>query len=168
MMKFMIFILMTMTLNAFADEYFLGYGLGMFNSADHSPAQVKTLNLGCRSYFAPGFYTSYKGGFWIDNSPVSDRNGSIYASLGLGMKVEIQYIEMRAGWGLGAISSKDSYLGGNFPQFNGEIYFGFRDFTGHGIGLQYEHISSAGIVMPNKGRDFLLLQLSMKLPLFGD
>lgn len=161
-------LILVFSTNILADEYFLSYGLGVINSADYYPAQTKVANIGYRSYFLPGFYWNYKAGFWVDNSPVSNRSGSIYGSVGLGMKVQIEYVEARAGWGLAAISSPDSYLGGRFPQFNGEVYLGLRDVVGHGIGIQYEHISSSGIVMPNNGRDFLLLQLSMKLPILGD
>lgn len=168
MKRLLIALTLLISSTSLCDEYFLGYGLGVFGSADYSPAQVKTINLGYRSYFFPGFYLSYKAGFWADNSPEIDRKNSFYGSIGAGMKVNVRPMEFRAGWGLAVISNTDSYLGGIFPQFNGELYAGFRDETGHGIGLDYEHISSSGLVMPNRGRDFLLLQLSLKTNIFEE
>jgi hypothetical protein len=53
-------------------------------------------------------------------------------------------------------------LGGAFPQFHGELYGGLRDSQGNGIGIKYNHFSSAGLVTPNQGRDFVLLELSVK------
>lgn len=140
-----------------ADETFLGYGLGAFNSND-----TKVLNLGYREDIWEGIYWQYKGGFWIDTSGGPGRSGSIYLSSGPGLMIDLNPIEIRNGIGLAMITNPDSYLGGPFPQFNEELYIGVRDKKGNGIGIQYEHISSAGIWQPNMGRDFLMIQLSQR------
>lgn len=147
---------------AMADEAFLGYGLGVFNSAKQSSGEVKAFQLGYRDDLIDGFYWQYKLGFWGDGSGDKGRSSSGYASTGPGFRVDLNPIEIRTGWGIAAITSPDSYLGGRFPQFNGELYMGVRDKHGNGIGFQYEHISSAGLVTPNQGRDLVILQMSQR------
>lgn len=145
-----------------ADEVFLGYGVGVFGDAKYYTGQNKYLELGYRSVVWEGIYWQFKGGCWGEASPDKSRTSSAWLSSGPGLEVDLSPIEIRSGWGLAAISSPDSQLGGHFPQFNGEMYIGLRDKRGDAIGLQYEHISSAGIINPNLGRDFVTLQLSQK------
>lgn len=159
----LIFISLVLVSHTYADDAFGSFGVGVANSAKNSKGETKVGNLGYREYVAEGIYLQYKGGFYGDGSGDPSRSSSFYASFGPGMLVDLRPVEMRAGYGLAAISAPDSYLGGRFPQFQGEAYFGFRDPKGNGIGLQYEHISSAGFVTPNMGRDFLVLQLSHRL-----
>jgi hypothetical protein len=145
-----------------ADEGFLGYGLGILHDADHSFSQNKYAEVGYREEIWYGIYWQNKLGYWGENSPDTSRKASFWGSSGLGLKVDLSPVEFRSGWGLAAITRPDSQLGGAFPQFNGEFYVGVRDKHDNGIGLQYEHISSAGIWKPNEGRDFITLQLSQK------
>ncbi len=150
-------------------EVSFGLGLGIFKSADTFVDQVKIINFEYRKFFMPGFYWSLRAGFWNDQSSGENRNPSGYFSGSAGIKVNTQPIVARCGLGVSAITSPDSYLGGRFPMFNLELFLGLEDGYGNGIGLKYEHISSAGLVMPNLGRDFLLVQLNTNLSLFeGD
>jgi hypothetical protein len=144
-----------------ADEGFMSFGIGVFNSAKKSRGETKVFNMGYRPDLIDGIYWQHKIGFWGDGAH-DGRKSSLYVSTGPGLKVDLAPVEIRAGYGIGAISTPDAYLGGHIPQFQGELYIGLRDRRGNGIGLQYEHISSAGLVMPNKGRDFLVIQLSQK------
>ena len=145
-----------------AEEAFVGYGLGVFHSAEKSPVETKILQVGYRVDLLDGFYWQARAGYWNDSSHELDRKSSGYASTGFGFLIDLKPMEFRSGWGIGGVTTTDGFLGGYFPQFNGELYVGARDKNGHGIGLQYEHISSAGIVTPNQGRDFVTLQLSTK------
>ena len=162
MFKKILLIFLFLTSISSGEELGLGYGIGIFNSADHYVGQVKIFNLTYREVLWEGIYTQYRAGLFADGSPEQDRHSSLYTSVGLGLLVNLQPLEIRTGWGLAAISSPDVYLGGVFPEFNGELYIGLRDRIGSGIGIQYEHISSAGIFNPNVGRDFVSLQLSQK------
>lgn len=147
---------------AHAQEMFFGYGLGVFNSAKNSPVEVKVSNVGYRLGMSKGFYWQLKGGYWGEGSGDHSRSSSFYVSTGPGLLVDLRPIELRSGWSVATISRPDAYLGGRFPQFNGEIYGGLRDKNDNGIGLKYEHISSAGLVVPNEGRDFVLLEISWR------
>lgn len=144
------------------DELFLGYGVGVFKDSNEYIGQNKYFEAGYREFLVSGIYWQYKAGFWGEGSNDQTRKSGGWISTGPGLEVNLKPIEIRSGWGLAAITTPDSQLGGRFPQFNGEFYVGVRDDAGSSIGLQYEHISSAGLQLPNQGRDFMTLQLGLK------
>lgn len=145
-----------------ADEAFMGFGVGVAGSAKYHTGEVKVGDVGLRDEIYRGIYWQSQVGFFGDGSGDPHRNSSGYVSGGLGMLIDLKPIEMRAGYSIAAITTPDSYLGGRFPQFLGEAYVGVRDHRGNGMGLAYTHISSAGLVTPNQGRDFVILQLSQQ------
>lgn len=155
-------ILLLVSSQSRAQEVFFDYGLGIFNSAKNAPTEVKVADIGYRGELYNGLYWQSKVGYWGEGSGDPTRNSSFYFSTGPTLLIDLKPIELRSGWGLATISDPDSYLGGNFPQFNGEVYAGVRDMYGNGIGVKYEHISSAGLVQPNVGRDFIALEISSK------
>ena len=155
-MKFLLFLLL-ISISAKADEVFMGYGMGVFNSTD-----TKILNIGYRQDLYGGFYWSYKGGFWADTSGDPTKSSSLFASTGPGFLIDLNPVEIRNGIGLSAISNPDSMLGGAFPQFQEDLSVTLRDIHGNGIGVQYSHVSSAGIYNPNIGRDFVIIELSQR------
>lgn len=161
-MKKLLLLLALISTQCFADEAFLGYGVGILGDASQYVGQNKFGELGYRSFLLDGIYWQFKGGFWGEGSADPTRNASFWVSSGPGLEIDLQPIEIRSGWGLAAITSPDSQLGARFPQFNGEVYLGLRDKKGDGVGVQYEHISCASFCTPNHGRDFLILQLSQK------
>jgi lipid A 3-O-deacylase PagL len=145
-----------------ADEAFMGFGVGVFNSAKHGYGEAKTYDLGARQDLVDGFYWQEKVGLWGIGGNPEGMKSSGYASTGLGFRVDFNPVEFHAGWSVAGITTPDTYLGGYF-QFNGDLGFTLRDTRhGNGIGLSYGHISSAGIEMPNQGRDFVTLELSQR------
>lgn len=145
------------------DEIYLGYGLGIGESAVHSFPETKVLDVGYRQQIISTFYWNYEAGGWIDSSGDPTRSSSFFVSTGPGLELWLKPFEIRNSWGIAIISNPDSYLGAAFPQFHGELYLGVRDSSGSGIGIKYNHFSSAGVSNPNIGRDFMLLELSQKL-----
>lgn len=145
-----------------AQEIFFGYGIGAFGSAKYSTTEVKTIDLGYRMEIYNGLYWQFKSGDWIDTSNDRNRRGSLFLFTGPSLLIDLAPVEIRTGLSIGAIETTDSYLGGHFPQFNEDLYFGVRDRHGNGIGVKYEHISSAGIFQPNEGRDFVILEVSQR------
>jgi hypothetical protein len=146
---------------SFADEAFVGMGLGAFNTAKGGPGSVKLGQFGHRLDLIDGFYWQNKVGGWGQGGNAYGMESSGYAASGIGFRVELEPLDFHAGYSLCGITNTDAYLGGHF-QFNGEAYLGLRDRHGNGFGLKYEHISSAGIEMPNQGRDFFILELSQR------
>lgn len=147
---------------AHADEAFVGYGVGVFHDASEYTGQMKVGEVGYRHFLVDGIYWQNKVGYWGEGSNDKTRSSSGYGSTGFGLEMDLQPLELRSGYGVAFITSPDSQLGSRFPQFNGEAYAGLRDKRGDGIGLQYEHVSCASFCTPNQGRDFLIIQMSMK------
>lgn len=157
----LILALISVTTTVRADEGFMGFGVGAFNSAKHGPGEVKTYSLGLRQDLIEGFYWQEKLGLWGQGGNTEGMKSSGYGSTGPGFRVDFTPVEFHAGWSLAGITTPDSYLGGYF-QFQGDLGVTLRDKHGNGIGLCYSHISSAGIEMPNQGRDFFVLELSQR------
>ena len=158
----LLFLLIFLSVPALAGEGFMGFGLGLFNSAKDGPGEVKTYQIGYRGNMGHGYYWQTKLGFWGQGENQYGMKSGGYGSTGPGIKVDLSPVELHAGYGIGAITTPDQYLGGVFPQFNGEFGIGLRDKSGNGIGIKYEHISSAGLCMPNMGRDFIVLEIGTK------
>lgn len=146
---------------AYADEGFMGFGVGVANSAKHGPGEVKTYNLGYREDLIEGFYWQGKAGLWGLGANSEGQKSSGYGTTGLGFRVDFTPVEFHAGWSAGLITTPDSFLGGVF-EFQGDLGVTLRDRHGNGIGLAYTHLSSAGIYSPNLGRDFGVLELSTR------
>lgn len=160
MIKYLLILLLTT--QAFADEVFINYGLGVGPSAVNSMIETKTVDLGYRYYLLKSVYWQNKLGYWTDNSGNPARSSSLYGSSGLGLVVHEGFVEVRSGIGLAFVTATDSYLGGTFPNFNENLGIGIRDEDGAGCGIEYNHLSSAGIYNPNIGRDFVNLEFSLK------
>lgn len=144
----------------YADEFSFSYGLGAGESAKNSISETKVAEFSYREYLYLPFYLAYEVGGWLDNAG-NGRLSSQFMSFGPGYLVDLNWLEIRNSYGVSYITDPDIYLGGPF-QFHGELYLGFRDKLGDGIGIKYNHFSSAGIYQPNTGRDFVLLELSTK------
>lgn len=142
-----------------ADSFFK-YGVGLFNSAKDSRAETKIFSVGYTKKFFESLMYQLEAGTWIDNRRDLSRNSSGFGTGSLGVDIQTGYIYTQALWGAGLITSPDSMLGGPF-QFNTDLSIGVRDNNSYSIGLGYKHISSAGIELPNKGRDFMLVKLSV-------
>ncbi len=139
-----------------ADKYSFKYGLGLVD--DSLTAQVKTFSF--RQEKELGLFdahTALEGGVWTDVGTEAGRKPAVYGKLQLGIRPEAGSTYFKAFWGVAALSSKDSQLGGYFPQFALDTGFGFQG-RGSFVGLNYSHISSAGLVLPNKGRDFFCFE----------
>lgn len=147
--------------SAAADENVLSYGLGVFHSAEHYPVETKFLRVARRQDFDRLSYWQGEVGLWTDTAG-QGRTGSGFAALSVGVKIDLKLVHFKNSLGLAAITSPDAYLGGVFPQFTEEFTVGVDGVNGTSLGLAYKHISSAGLVNPNMGRDFLILSIGVK------
>ena len=141
-----------------ADD-FLNGSLGMFHNGAPSPANVKYGEIGHRDFFGP-FFNQFSGGAWIQTPHDDGRTSSGFVSDQLGIQVD-RGVVIRMALGPSLISTPDSYLGGHF-QFHETLFLGLRDRTYDvEIGFAYNHFSSAGFEMPNQGRDFGGIEMSI-------
>jgi len=152
-------IMLAISTSAQAESYFK-YGLGIFNSAKDNKVETKTIAIGQSEKWLGALLTQYEGGIWTDSRSDLGRSGSGYFGISVGLDVQAGYIYSQALWGVAGISHIDSMLGGHL-QFNNDLGLGIRDCNGYSIGMNYKHISSAGIFTPNQGRDFLMIKMGI-------
>lgn len=132
--------------------------VGVFNSGKQSTAESKYLGLGYRDALGYGLTYQYEVGGWTDIAK-HGRKGSAYGTAQIGVEADAG-ITIRAMVGPALISTPDAYLGGTF-QFNEDFYAGIRGANGNTAGFKYKHISNAGIMQPNVGRDFAGLEVGI-------
>jgi hypothetical protein len=155
--NFLAILISLISLNSFATEAnFIKAGLGL---GTKNPADVKLITIGRKYEF---FLLDYKleVGGWSDSTGRTRSSGMGSFELGL----EPRFRNWYACWfsGIGGITNRDESLG-SFYQFFHSAGIGVKDYRGVGLGLHYKHISNAGIVQPNQGRDFLGVELRMPL-----
>lgn len=91
-------------------------------------------------------------GAYLVSAP--ERRDSGYGYLAYGYRVELPWGPfVEASFGPGFITHTDSRLGSRFQLFHGLVLGIMRD--GYGFGISGLHISNAGLIRPNRGRDFL-------------
>lgn len=138
----------------------LNYGVGIAHSAKYSAFETKMFSAGIKNDLYGPFIEKYDLGLWADQIG-EGRKSSGFASYNLGIKVEPSILYMESSWGVGAVTNRDTYLGGNFPQFFQDLYAGVQDNRKTKMGLNYRHISSAGLYKPNRGRDFVTVRIEV-------
>lgn len=162
--KVFLFILLTFFVTIFPKEglaeSYLKYGVGVFNSASNKFSETKAISLGYRDRLLGPFVYQYGGGIWIDSAG-NGRKGSGVFDISIGIEAVSKDLVLRSAHGIATISTPDAYLGGYFPNFVHDLYVGMRDQRGVAIGLSYRHISNAGLMSPNMGRDFLFVDLGI-------
>jgi hypothetical protein len=107
-----------------------------------------------------GLNTAFELGGYVDNSG-EGRKGAALGKVQLGVTPGME----KGIYGFGflgpcIITAKDKLLGG-YGQFCTDIGFGIRDKESF-MTVGYSHISSAGLAMPNSGRDFLIFSAGLR------
>jgi len=142
------------------DKFLINSGLGVFSTEGHSISQVKMLEMGIQEDLWYTLKQRLNGGAWLD-ARGDGRHNSTFAGYQLGFEVTNDVVQASIFSGPTLISTPDSALGGPF-QFNETIFFGIVDKQHDSIGITYNHFSSAGLEMPNQGKDFM--GLGIKFP----
>jgi hypothetical protein len=141
------------------DDYSFKYGMGLING--ERTGTIKAFSVRQESHFIYALHTAREGGLWTDTGSAQGRRGAVFGKGQLGVKPGWDSVGLygKAFWGVQLQSSTDSQLGG-LAQFSQDAGIGIRDETSF-VGINYTHVSSAGIFKPNKGRDFLGLELGI-------
>jgi hypothetical protein len=101
----------------------------------------------------------YGIGFWGD--PAADRKGGFHLDYNIGVRVgDSVYAEGYVGPMF--VFPTDAYISSVFS-FNSEIGVGIVDSDGWRFGFGLRHMSNAGIVEPNRGRDWFYLKIGVPL-----
>jgi hypothetical protein len=162
MNKFAFIILAMAATPAMASELYLDAGLGAFSTEGDTLSQVKFARVGVQGEILQALVQRFNVGGWLDQRGAGYTD-SAFAGYQLGFDVRNDALEMAIFSGPTYISSSDVALGGNF-QFNETIYVGIHDpKSDDSIGMAYNHFSSAGLEMPNLGKDFVCLEIKFPL-----
>jgi hypothetical protein len=132
-------------------------GLGMFSTEGSSLSQVKFGKIGLQENLWSVLKQRFNVGAWLD-SRGEGRTNSGFTGYQLGFDVQNEMFEASIWSGPTYITTPDIALGGNL-QFNETIFFGIKDRQDDSIGVAYNHFSSAGLEMPNLGRDFMCVEI---------
>jgi hypothetical protein len=146
---------------AFAGNFVGKYGLGIAPDS-HSPVEVKLFSAGYQdTYLHDIMLYQLEAGVFADSHGDGRRSsGFTAASTGIRVDPGTVYAEML--WGVALITSPDSMLSTAY-EFTNDTVIGIRDSKGRAFGIGYKHFSNAGIQLPNKGRDFVLIHFQVPL-----
>lgn len=154
----LLFFLLFISTNSRADLVTsVGVGKGIFG--DHGTPFERAASLGYQFDWGD-FFVRPEAGYFEDIS------GSGKSSLWLSPLMGVRALsgagpELHIAVGPGYLQNPDQVLGGNF-QFSLEGGLGLTSGDGTTyVGVAWKHLSSAGIEMPNQGRDFIVVQLRL-------
>lgn len=138
---------------AFAQEvnYYSRAGAGFTNNV-----QSGIFGVGRDAYLGDNWFYRSDLGFWTDSAP--RHRGSIYAGFLFGKRVgDLRDWHLDLSAGPMFIGSTDENLGSAF-QITQELWVGYQNLS---VGIK--HISNAGIVLPNRSRDYIMIQWTVPI-----
>lgn len=147
-------LLALLPLNASAFQIQASYGVNPPWKGVH----VKTAQLSLSHPLSGSFIHKLSYGHWFEGS----RSGGLPA-YSIGAEITSLPLSAALTWGIGYLPKPDDYYLSGHLQFVNDVSVGVRASDCVTIGLAYRHISNAGIVMPNRGRDFLMFNLGWGL-----
>ncbi len=159
MKKIILMLFMVSICNLAQADVFGEFGL----SAGHPGGKtvdsaVKNIEFGFQGPLKWGLWQTGLGG-WEDTTNYLNAKGSIYSHISFGLEPDLGKLYINYFLGPALISRTDALLGNNW-QFFQELGIGVKGKKrGTRIGVVFKHMSNAGIVKPNKGRNFLNLRV---------
>lgn len=142
-----------------ADDVFFKYGIGILLPNNYL-AEVKSFAIGYQAPLYSLLSQKTEIGLWAD--PHEGRKSSGYGAYSVGVSVRPGIFYAESYWGIAAVTHTDDRLSTTF-EFIQNLGVGIKDNQGRFIGLEYQHLSNAGIQLPNYGRDFLLIKVGVGL-----
>ena len=133
----------------------VGIGKAAFGSVQGVPFE-RAASLGYEHAFSNGLFIRPEAGWFMDNS--GRGVSSPWGAPLIGVRSQSAVgPSLHFAMGPGYLHNPDSILGGHFQfSLEGGASLVDRNF---GLGVVWKHLSSAGINMPNRGRDFIALQV---------
>jgi hypothetical protein len=151
-------LLVVMTYSAEAADYSLRFGPSIQNSAPDGSSKI--FGVRREAPLARGLSYAMEGGGYVDNAG-GGRKGSGLAKLQVGTTPgDAIGVFGKAFVGPCYLTTTDNQLGGH-GQFCSDVGVGLRDSESF-MAVNYSHISSAGLAMPNRGRDFLVFETGLR------
>lgn len=137
-----------------------GVGFGLPNATDNTEA--KLLSFEASNELGSLLRHKLSLGAWFDPHPEFSRTSAAFGAYSVGLRVEAGYLYLENYFGLALISSTDSMLSSTF-EFTEEVGAGIKDNKGRFLGIEYRHFSNGGLQLPNKGRDFVLINTGVEI-----
>jgi hypothetical protein len=131
----------------------IGTGKGILG--DHGTPFERVVALGYQRTLLQDFFVRPEAGYFEDISGNGKSSGWVSTLLGIRALSSVGP-ELHLAVGPSYLQNPDQVLGGHF-QFSLEGGLGIADNRTY-VGLAWKHLSSAGIEMPNQGRDFIVVQ----------
>lgn len=140
---------------------FAQWGIANEPRGTNNKTAVKFVEFGRSGEYGKLAYT-VGGGGWIDNTGYTYKSGdwtykassSYFVESLFGVEPKSEHFYLNYKLGPTIISNTDAYLGSNL-QCGHELGFGMRDIRDVRVGFVIKHMSNAGLVKPNLGRDWL-------------
>ena len=155
-MKYLILLLLLST-PALA-EVSLSAGIGKGALYHNGTPFERSAAIGYQYNFKHDFFIRPEVGWFMDNS--GNGKTSFWAAPLLGVSaLSTVGPELHVALGPGYLQHPDEILGGHF-QFSLEGGVGITSKNAY-VGLAWKHLSSGGITQPNRGRDFIMVQLRL-------
>ena len=144
------------TFQGYAEGIDLKYGLGVA-LPDENSAAVKYFGFSYNWEFAyPTLQQKVELGIWADSN--TSRASSVFGAYSVGLRVQPSIFYLESYWGVAFITGLDRRLSSPV-QFTQDLGVGVQDKSGRYLGVTWKHISNAGLTQPNRGRDFILIQV---------
>lgn len=162
-MKYVAILALLLSASAFAEDVStIKYGVGVANSGKNSLSETKFLSVGRQmDLWSDYLIYQWEVGGWADIAG-GGRRSSAFGAGGGGFHVNAGHVYAQSTFEVALVTNPDSYLGGPF-QFSEDVGVGLQSNTNCSIGVNYKHISSAGLEQPNVGRDFLTILIRFPL-----
>lgn len=159
-MKLLLLALALVSTSAHADPV-LSVGIGKASFYHNGTPFERSVVLGYQHNIREGFFVRPEAGYFLDIS--GNGKSSLWGAALAGVTAKSKTgPELHIGFGPGYLQNPDPLLGGHF-QFSLEGGVGISGQDVY-LGLIWKHLSSAGINMPNQGRDFIMAQLRILIP----
>lgn len=137
----------------------VGLGKSAFAGVRGVPFE-RAASLGYEHAFSNGLFIRPEAGWFMDNSGHGVSSPWLAPLVGVRSQSTVGPT-LHFAMGPGYLHNPDSVLGGHFQfSLEGGASLVDRNF---GIGVVWKHLSSAGINMPNRGRDFIALQVHVPI-----
>lgn len=144
--------------SALSDDWSLRGGAAVTKSGISGGA--KMFGVRHEAHLFHGVYTAQEVGGYVDNVG-GGRRGSALGKVQIGVKPGPDTgIFGKVFTGPCLLTNTDTYLSSNV-QFCTDFGIGVRDAYSF-VAVTYSHISNAGLKLPNKGKDFLVMEAGLR------
>ena len=133
------------------------FGIGISHPARAVESGAKNVELGYTNGIHWGRFQAGLGG-WVDKSGHPGARNSAYTQFSMGLEPDLGKWFVNYFFGPSYVLRTDALLGSHW-QFFQEVGIGVKDYRGIRLGIVAKHLSNAGIIRPNKGRNFINLRV---------